>query len=229
MCQFSKSFFVLSAVLLIAAAAPLPAGAAGDDSEATFPLKGRHGIWIRGGMLNRITVDNTVTNGSVSTEARDHGTVGSLCYAYWVDQEWSIGLSANFLDAGASTSVTVGQVTSEAATVTSVLFGAHYCPAALSIGRSVKPFASASVGPYMGSATNSHVGPTVVENTSVSDSAVGLQVEVGADVFFATRFTAGVALGYDFVSAFDRQIGSHTNYSGPEFSLGLGFLLGAGR
>jgi hypothetical protein len=199
-----------------------------DPGEAPFPLRGRHGISLCAGILNRITVQSEVVNGGVTSEARDSGVLASLSYAYWVTQEWSVGLSAGFIDAGTRSSVTPGEVTSGSAAVTSLLFGAAYYPMAFAITPSLRPYGSVAVGPYVGSATNSRVG-TTVESESISESVVGLRVLVGADLFFAKRFKAGIAIGYDLVDDFDQQIGSHRNYSGPQFSAGCGILLGRGR
>jgi len=98
----------------------------------------------------------------------------------------------------------------------------------LAISPSLRPYGSVAIGPWLRSATNSHVG-TNVESKTVSESVLGLRVQAGVDMFFAKRFKAGIVLGYDLVSDFDEQIGSHRNYSGLLFSAGLGILLGAGR
>ncbi len=212
------------------AATPLAAGTEGDpeSTRSLFPLDGRHAIWLRAGLLSSITVESNVSAAGVSSEVRDDGPFFSIGYEYWVNPEWSVGFDLSFVDAGASSTVDAGGVTSEAASVTAVLFGASFYPRGLAIGPSLRPCASLAAGPYIGSASNSTAGTTVTSET-VSETAVGLRAQIGADVFFGGRFSTGIALGYAFVSDFDQPIGSHTNYSGPEFSLGLGILLGAAR
>ena len=218
----------LSILLLLfgAVTAPVIAQAQTDQPEGrtVFPLDGRHAIWLRAGLLSRITVESSVTAGEVRSEVRDSGAIGALAYSYWAHPEWSVGFSLNILDAGASTSVETGAVKSEAATVVAILFGAAYYPEQLAVGSSLRPSGSVAVGPWVGSATNSEVGVTMVSE-SVSETELGLRVQVAMDLFFANRFAAGVALGYDFVTEFSRPIGSCQDYSGPQFSFGLGILL----
>jgi hypothetical protein len=86
----------------------------------------------------------------------------------------------------------------------------------------------ASVGPYIGFATNSVVGETVDEGIVV-ESVLGFRVRSGAAVFVSKRFRFGVAVGYHFVSDFEEHIGGDKDYSGPEFTLGFGVLLGKGK
>jgi len=193
-----------------------------------FPLAGRHGIWLRVGLLSSVTVESNVSTGTVSTDVRENGPFGGIGYEYWLNPEWSVGLDLSFVDAGASSTVGVGTVTSEAASVTAVLIGASYYPRQLAVGSSFRPCVSLAAGPYVGSASNSIVD-TSVSSESITSTAAGLRAQIGADLFFARRFAAGIAAGYAFVSDFSEQIGGHNNYSGPEFSVGIGILLGAGR
>ena len=202
-----------------------------NNSESDGPsvlMRGRHGISVSAGLLNRITVQNDVVDGTVRSEVSDTGMLVSLSYAYWIKDEWNVGVGVSLIDAGAKTSVESGEVTSESAAVTAVHFGVAYYPAALALSPSLRPYGSVAIGPWLGSATNSHVG-TNVESKTVSESVLGLRVQAGMDMFFAGRFKAGIVAGYDLVSDFDEQIGSHRNYSGPLFAAGFGILLGAGR
>jgi hypothetical protein len=199
------------------------------SSEASFfPLHGRHVITANVGFLSQAVAKSDVSSGTVDSEARSTGFLGSLSYAYWVSPEWSVGVSAGALSAEASSSVEPSAVTSRAASVNPLLFGGAYHPEGLAITPSVRPFGSLAVGPYLGFATNTRVG-SGADSEAVSDAAIGLRGQVGVDLFFARRFRAQVLAGYDLIGDFEEQIGSDKNYSGPEFSLGFGVLLGAGR
>jgi len=170
-------------------------------------------------------VQSDVIAGSVRSEVRDSGSLGWLSYAYWVSREWNVGISTGIIDAGTRTSVEPGEVTSETAAVTPVLIGVAYYPERLAITPALRPFGSVAVGHYAGFASNNRVS-SIVENQSVSASAMGVRFQAGADLFFGGRFKAGFALGYHLVGDFDEQIGSHRNYSGPEFLVGVGVLFG---
>lgn len=224
------ALFRLLCLFPLALAIPIGARAESADAATASPLRlhGRHAISIQAGVLSRTVVETGAGAGDVTTEVRANGAIGTLSYAYWVAPEWTIGISLGLLDAKVGTAVSPGEVSSEAAAVTAVLVGAAYHPAGLAPAPTLRPYVSAAVGPYVGSATNSLVGASVTTE-SVSEAAAGLRVLAGAELFLGRRFEAGIALGYHLVGDFERPIGDDTNYSGPEFSAGVGVLLGAGR
>ena len=198
------------------------------SQDAPILLKGRHGITIHAGFLNQATTEASVAGGSVDSEFRTTGFLGSLSYAYWVGSEWSIGLSVGLIGAEAGTSIEAGTVTSEAAAVVPFLFTVGYHPAALALSRSLRPYGSMAVGPYRGSATNTSVGATIASE-SVSEAVIGFRSQAGVDWFLGKMFRGGIVVGYHFVGDFEEPIGRDNNYSGPEFLIGFGILLGRGR
>lgn len=187
-------------------------------------LTGRHIIAVNAGLLGG-TVAANVAPGDVSAETSTSGAVGFVGYEYGVRADLTLGVTVGVLDSGVSASVERGEVESESSVVAPILFGVTYYPAALAISRKVCPFVSLAAGPYVGSATNTIVGSTVASRT-VSDTAVGSRLVGGIDWFISQRFKLGAEAGYHFVGDFDERIGRHDNYSGPEFSLGLGVMLG---
>jgi hypothetical protein len=221
---------VLVAVLgcFICAPAIVHGQIAPTTQDSPILLKGRHGITIHAGFLNQATTEASVAGGSVDSEVRTTGFLGSLSYAYWVGSEWSIGLSVGLISAEVGTSVAAGTVNSEAAAVVPFLFTVAYHPAELALSRTLRPYGSVAVGPYRGSATNTSVGATIASE-SVSEAVIGFRAQAGIDWFLGKMFRAGMALGYHFVGDFEEPIGRDNNYSGPEFLIGFGILLGRGR
>jgi hypothetical protein len=222
-------FIAIPLVVLLSTASTTPAvgdpEARPEPAETSVRLVGRHAITVHAGLLSSATVETDTSPGRTNTETRVSGFLGSVSYDYWTGQDWRVGVDAGVLDVETSSSVEIGEVTSETAVVVPVLFTTAYYPSALAMGRSARPFASVAVGPYVGTATNSRTGTTVA-TTTVTETVIGARAQVGLDVFFAGRFKTGISVGYHFVSDFEQSIGDDSNYSGPEFSVGIGILWG---
>lgn len=150
--------------------------------------------------------------------------VPALTYTYRVAPDWSALISVGVLDAEASTSASGAGVETETAAVMPILFGAKYSPALSSRRSSVRPYLSGAAGPYLGFATNSRAG-VGVSNETISEVAFGFRAMGGADWFLSAHVVLGVGVGYHFVTNFDESIGTEDNYSGPEFSVGIGFVI----
>ncbi len=192
---------------------------------AQQPLYGRHSLSIQVGLLNHATAETSVGVGR--TDSRVDGFAGTLTYTYQAAPEWAAVVSIGLLEAEIRTGVDAGSVTTEAASVVPVLFGARYAPL-LSMRPTVRPYVSAAAGPYLGSATVSRVDAGVREEV-VSETAFGFHAMAGIDWYMGRHFLIGVGAGYHFVSDFDERIGSDKNYSGPDFWISLGFAFGTAR
>lgn len=199
-------------------------GASGSEN-GEHKIPGKHRIELNVGLLSEVSVSNEVSYGGVTTESDASGVIASIAYTYYLKPEVGIIVSAGLLDADATTSTTSSTAIVESASVTSLLFGVKYQPSRLTIGDALRPYASASIGPYFGSASNVRAG-TTTSTQSFTETALGLRLAVGTDVFFGGYFSFGVGLGYNAVSDFDNRIGSEKNYSSPEFTLSFGVIFG---
>ncbi|MBU1700329.1 MAG: hypothetical protein KJ970_16010 [Candidatus Eisenbacteria bacterium] len=224
---FGLVFVLVSAVISSASATE---GNIAEEKSVEPPvlLKGRHGITIFSGLLNQTSTETDISHGNVNTDTRVNGFLGSISYNHWARKDWAVCLSAGVITAETSTSVEQGEVESKSAAVLPLLFGLAYYPEKLALSPPWRPYASIAVGPYIGSATNSIAGETVGSKT-VSEAVLGLRIQAGMDFFFSKRFKAGVVAGYHFVGEYEEQIGADTDYSGPEFSICFGILLGSGK
>ncbi len=215
----SVFFFVLTAELQ-----------AQDVTGNTGPwLKGRHELSLHVGALNWSSVEAEVSPGSIETDTRVNGFLGSVNYAYWLENDVAITLSGGGTGLGVSADISAGSVRSETDAVGFILVGASYYPAAVAFRPNVLGFVAAAVGSYVGEATNTRVEPGSVRAENIRETAFGVRLAAGVDWFITRRLVTGFNLGYHVMSDFDQSVGGSENYSGPEMSVSLGVIIGRGR
>lgn len=206
---------------------PILAGAQTETTSETSPLSlyGKHRIEVHVGLLSAISASTEVTVDGVTTKSDASGLLGMIAYTYYFKPDFGLFVSSGVLDASATTSVSGSGSVVESAVVMPLLFGVKYQPAALALSEGLRLYGSAAFGPYIGSASNVQAG-TTTSVEAYTESALGLRLAVGMDVFFGKIFSFGVGIGYHLVSDFEKRIGSETNYSTPEFSLSFGVIFG---
>lgn len=69
----------------------------------------------------------------------------------------------------------------------------------------------------------------MLSQESRSEGAFGVRLGGGIDFLLGQSFKLGANAGYDLMTDFSKPIGARKNYSGPEFSLSFGIILGEGR
>jgi hypothetical protein len=205
-----------------------PEAMASGDRPASNSLRGKHHIEITAGLLSEVSATQEVTAGNVTTKSESNGFLGSVGYTYWVENEWGITFRAGVSDVDATVSTNGSGTLVESATVVPVLFGVKYQPTRLIDSDVMRPFASVSVGPYVGSASEVRTGITTVVEAR-TETALGSRLAAGLDIRLSRLFRLGFAGGYHFVADFENRIGSEKNYSGPEFSLSFGIVFGKGK
>jgi outer membrane protein W len=123
-----------------------------------------------------------------------------------------------------SSQVSVSVTGTQTATLFPILVGVRYQPENWALGEKVRPYIGVSAGPYFGFQTMA--GWSVEVGTQ---TAIGGRFGAGLDVILGRHVSLGGVVRYHAITDFDRPIGSRDNYSGLEFALRLGILLGAGR
>jgi outer membrane protein W len=171
------------------------------------------------GFMGYKTSAVTVGVGGAGVSADFHG-VGWISYGYWFEPNWALLVESGLL----SSRVRVSGSGVETASVFPLQFGLRYQPEDWALGGTVRPYVGASVGPYFGS---QNTAGTFVE--VATQTAIGARLGAGLDIIPSRKVTFGAVARYHAVTNFDRAIGSRDNYSGFEFSLRVGLLLGAGR
>lgn len=207
---------------------PTAQGTESVGRPASKSLRGKHGIELSIGLISEMSSTTEVSAGGVSTKSEANGLIGSIGYTYWFEDDWAINVSAGVVDADATVSAGGSGTFVESAAVVPILFGVKYQPSRLIDSDVVSPYVSASVGPYLGFASNVWTGTT----TSVearSETALGLRLAIGADLSLSRLFRLGIGGGYHFVTDFENRIGPEKNHSSPEFSISFGIVFGKGR
>ncbi|MDH3216239.1 MAG: porin family protein [Candidatus Krumholzibacteria bacterium] len=205
----------------------LSSGAARSSTSDEKPrsLRGKHRIELGIGLLSAVRTASEVEVGGITTSSDVQGVIWKIAYAYHVENDVAVGLSLGGLSFEATTSVSGSGVLTESASVVHLLFGVKYQPSRFALGDAARPYVSASVGPYFGSASNVRVG-TTISTQSLSETALGSRLGIGVDILLGRLFTLGVGFGYHVVSDFDSRIGSEKNYSSPEFGISFGIAFG---
>lgn len=198
------------------------------ERSASNSLRGKHGIELTAGLLSEISATQEVSAGGVTTKSKADGLIGSIGYTYWFENDWGITFSVGVSDADATTSVSDAGTSVISAVVVPMLFGVKYQPSGLLNSDAVRPYVSASVGPYSGFSSEVRTGVTTVVEAR-SETALGSRLAIGIDVSLSRLFRVGFAGGYRFVTDFEHRIGSEKNYSSPEFSLSFGIVFGKGK
>jgi hypothetical protein len=162
--------------------------------------------------------NSEVNAGSVKTES---GSIaGKIVFNYNFDKNWAITSSAGVLVAKTATLVSLSNVYTESISVIPVLIGVKFFPMEFSSSAKLSPYLLVTPGIYLGASTRTEL--INVENST--QSAVGLLAGAGIDLKISTLVKFNIEAGYNLVSDFDKKVGGEDNYSGGEFSIGIGFM-----
>jgi hypothetical protein len=189
------------------------------------PSEKTHGIGFQIGMWNQVTGTRTeVGIGSTVTSVEASGFLGGIFYEnrFQDNLAWNISIGGMLADIEVNTDFT--GTSTEAAVVAPILFGIKYYFAQSTFNTSVRPYAKAAVGPFIGSQEKSEENITGVVIESRTEATFGGQLGGGVDFLMSRHFMTGFSLGYNLISDFDQPIGGSRNYSGPVFNFGLSVL-----
>lgn len=193
-------------------------GRAADDPDVVH-LAGRHMIMLSIGVMGHTANVVSVSGAGVGLSVNSRG-VFWIGYGHWFDPDWAFLAETGVV----ATKVGASGSGTETAAVFPLLFGVQFQPEGWAVDETVRPYLGVSAGSYVGFQTET--GWSVEVGTQ---NAVGARLSAGLDVIPGRHISVGAAVRYHAVADFDRPVGSRDNYSGFEFSLRLGILLGKGR
>ena len=205
-------------------------------SDNAMYYEGKNGIDLNLGFYNNSNVTNTsivtMINSSEVTSASG-GFSGSISYQYWFKNYLSvrIGIGALVTNIENKTYTGIepiynytGYVTTEVATVSSILTGLNFYPLQLSDEKRFLPYISFYAGPYIGVYNKSEVLNTSVTEETIVETTLGCRTGAGFSVLIGSIFKLGIDFGYNFMGDFDTPIAAKENYSGPDYSVLFGFV-----
>ncbi|UCC85253.1 MAG: hypothetical protein JSW46_10215 [Gemmatimonadota bacterium] len=206
------------AVLFVAAAV----------SATAQSLEKRHQIELRLGLWNQVNnVRTDVGAGGVSTSVGGSGFLGGLAYGHWLSEGFGLRVSVGAMAASVDTEIDGSGVSTETAVITQLLLGMRYYFPRSTYGSSVRPFLAAGVGPFIGSQVASEVG-AVVTVEAKTESAIGGELGAGVDFLLGRHFVTSVGVVFALMTDFQQPIGGSDNYSGPQLTIGFGYVFGRG-
>jgi hypothetical protein len=205
-------------------------------SDESNYYEGKNGIDLNLGFYDNSSVTNTsivtIINSSEVSNVSG-GFTGSISYQYWFKNYLSIriGIGAMVTNVENKTYTGVdpnynytGYVTSEVATISSILTGLNFYPLQLSGEKRFLPYLSLYAGPYIGIYNKSEVLNTSMTEKNVVETALGCRTGAGFSVLIGPIFKLGIDIGYNFIGDFDTPIALKENYSGPDYSMLFGFV-----
>jgi len=215
--------------LLAAPLILLPAMAgAQNPANATHLRGGRHQLEVGPNIVGQSSTASVQVGGVTVSADEGNGVGGTFAYSYWLTDRVAFQISASAISTQASVNISGGTITNQSADVVPLLFGIKAQPFALRGTDAVRPFVSLAAGAFIGNSDQVVTGSTILVS-SRSESVVGGHVAVGADLMLGRRFTLDVGVGYRVASDFSQPIGGDRNYSGADFQVLFGILLGRGH
>lgn len=192
-------------------------------------LERRSCIALKFAFWHQTSADQIITTTGVRTTAKSGGFVGALTYSYWLQEKLAFDLSIGILGAEATSSVSNFGVSQRTNAVVPILLGLRYYFPKSTLDSSVRPFVAAAVGPYIGYEAKNEVGGDIlVSQGTHSETSIGFRIGGGINFVLSRAFMLTTSFGYHVMTDFANPIGGRRNYSGPDFSLGIGFVFGKG-
>ena len=160
--------------------------------------------------------ENIIDSTGFIIESGNGGLSGKIGYSYYYNEKFAINLSVSLFQSKA----TIKGVTLESSTIIPVLLGISYYLRKFSDKLPIKPYLFGATGISVGSESN-------IATISINDhteSAFMIYIGAGFDFVLGSLIKLTSEIGYNLATDFSEPIGGRKNYSGPEFSIGLGFM-----
>jgi len=176
----------------------------------------RHSIDLKLAYWNNAKSEASVKSNGFTVEADTGGLSGKIAYNYRINDKFALNVSAGVLQSKAS----VTGLSVESSSVIPVLLGAKYYLTKSSNDSPIKPYLLGAPGFLIG--TESSVAQISVN--AHTEAAFMIYVGAGVDFILGSLVKLTADVGYDLATDFSESIAGRENYSGPEFSIGLGFM-----
>jgi len=182
--------------------------------------KGRSSLALEFGLWGGIGTSTSIGILGTQSEVDGSGFVGGLTYAYGLEDNLAVTISAGVLAVQAKSTVGVSSISQHVSSVVPILLGIQYYIPNPEPDARVRPFLSASIGSFIGS----EVKNAVLAQESRTETAFGGRLGVGIDFLLGSHFKLAALVGHHIMTDFATPIGGRKHYNGTGFSMGLGYL-----
>jgi hypothetical protein len=183
-------------------------------SEGSFPSK--HSIDLRVSFWNNSQSAVSVGFHGFSVETGTGGISGEIMYNYYPNSIYSFNVSVGVMN----TEVRVENFSTYTSTVIPIMMGMKYYFIDYSTDNPFRPYAAGSIGGLFGTES----GVEILHVRTHTETAIGGSAGFGTDIILGSLVKLQAEISYNLYTDFAEEIGSNKNYSGPEFSLGIGFM-----
>ena len=184
------------------------------QSPDTLSLEGRNALSVGFG-LNGSSSSSASADGTAS---HSDGQVAAIAFNHWIRPTIAFEVTAAVL--GAEATAAPGRTYNNS--LTPLLLGFSVSPRSFAITRTLRPYLSAAVGPYIHTVSQVSGGSTSNE----VESSAGARLGVGANWFVARHFLVGLEGDYHAVHKFDHPDALTMDPSGFGLLFKLGFAWG---
>ena len=184
------------------------------QSPDTLSLQGKNvlavGLGLNGSTSTTVSADGTTSHSD--------GEVASISFSHWFRPTVAFEVTAAVL--GEDSRASAGRLRNN--TLTPILFGFSVSPRSFAVTRTLRPYLSAAVGPYI------HTVSDVSGSSTSNDveSSAGARFAAGANWFVARHFVVGLEADYHAVHKFDHPDALTKDPSGFGLALKLGVAWG---
>ena len=182
--------------------------------------KGRSTLGLEFGLWGGIGASTSIGLSGTQSAVDGSGFVGGLAYAYGLEDNLAVTLSAGLLAVQAKSSVGLASVSQHVSSVVPILLGIQYYVPYPAPDTRVRPFISASIGSFIGSEVKS----AVLAQESRTETAFGGKLGAGIDFLLGSHFKLAALVGHHVMTDFASPIGGRKHYNGTGFSLGAGYI-----
>jgi hypothetical protein len=176
----------------------------------------KHSVDLRISFWNNSQSAVSVGFYGVSVETGTGGVSGEIMYNYYPNSIYSFNVSAGVMN----TEVRVHNFSTYTSTVIPIMMGMKYYFIDYSVDNPFRPYISGSIGGLFGS--ESATG--ILNVYTHTETAIGASAGIGSDIILGSLIKLHADISYNLFTDFAEEIGSRKNYSGPEFSIGMGFM-----
>jgi hypothetical protein len=176
----------------------------------------KHSVDLRISFWNNSQSAVSVGFHGVSVDAGTGGISGRIMYNYYPNSTYSFNISAGVMN----TEVKVKTLSTYTSNVIPIMMGMKYFFIDSPDNNPFRPYISGSIGGLFGS--ESATG--ILNVYTHTETAIGASAGIGSDIILGSLVKLQADISYNLFTDFSEEIGSRKNYSGPEFSFGIGFM-----